>query len=147
MLNSGDYLLAWALYLPSAAILLFTVWRLSSGFWAWVKDPLRVTTAVVLLTPASVDTEQGMLAPAMFIVAFELLTVENGGAGPLLGVRMLLIVMFAVIGVWVLRLLWFWLVASRRAASPAQALDDAAQRIAALKPVDVRDRLSRRHGG
>jgi hypothetical protein len=144
MLNSGDYLLAWGLYLSSAAILMFTVWRMTSGFWAWVKDPLRVITAVLLLMPGSVDAEHGMLAPAMFIVAFELLTVENGGVGPFLGVRMLLIVMFAVLGVWVLRLLWFWFVASRRPASPAQALDDAAQRIAALKPVDVRDRLSRR---
>ncbi len=147
MLNSADYLLAWALYLPSAAILLFTAWRLSSRFWTLVKDPLRVTTAVLLLMPASVDTEHGMLAPALFIVTFELLTVEDGGAGPLLGVRMLLIVMFAVLGVWVLRLLWFWLVASRRVASPAQVLDQAAERIATLKPVDVRDRLSRRQQG
>lgn len=122
MLSSHDYLIAWSVYLLSATVLLITGWRLTSWMWSWVKDPLRVMAAVLLLTPASVDGDPAHLAPALIIVGFELLTAEDGGLGPLLGVRLLLILIFAVLGVWLLRLLWFWLVGSRtRVSKPAVA--------------------------
>jgi hypothetical protein len=121
MLTTVDYLLAWAVYLLAAAVLLLTLWRLSARFWVLIKDPLRATTAVLLLTPGSVDAEGNFLAPAVFIVAFELLTAEGGGIGPLLGVRLLLFVIFAVVGALLLRLSWYWLVASRRARPASRA--------------------------
>jgi hypothetical protein len=122
MLSNIDYLMAWSIYLLGAAALLITVWRLTSWMWGWVKDPLRVMSAVLLLTPASVDGDPAHLAPNLIIVGFELLTAENGGLGPLLGVRLLLILIFAVLAVWLLRLLWYWLVGGRqRRARPASA--------------------------
>ncbi len=80
-----------------------------------------MVSAVLLLTPASVDGDPAHLAPTMVIVCFELLTAEDGGLGPLLGVRLLLILIFAVLGVWLLRLLWFWLVGSRTRTKPRVA--------------------------
>ena len=120
MLDSTDYVMAWSIYLLAASALLLTGWRMTRRWWGWVKDPLRVAAAVVLLTPASVDGDPQHLAPAVFIVFFESVSAPDGGMGPLLGVRLLLIVMFAVIAVWVLRLLWYWLIAGRgmRTAEP-----------------------------
>ena len=115
------------------------MWGLSARFWSWIKDPLRAVAAVLLLTPGSVDAEGNFLAPAIFIVAFELLTVEDGGIGPLLGVRLLLFVIGAVLAAWVLRALWYWLVASRRtsAVPRRRPIPRLAQRAAR---VDIRDR-------
>ena len=114
MLTETDYLMAWSVYLLAAVVLMLTVWRLSRPWWGWLRDLLRLATAVVLLLPAAVDDSGTHLAPAVFLAAFEFLSSADGGAGPLLGVRLLLITLFAVSGAWILRLLWFWLVASRR---------------------------------
>ena len=144
MMNASDYALAWSLYLLACAVVLFTVWGLSARFWSWIKDPLRAVAVVLLLTPGSVDAEGYFLAPAIFIVAFELLTVEDGGIGPLLGVRLLLFVIGAVLAAWVLRALWYWLVASRRTGAVPQAPANPASRTAQLRTVDIRDRSSGR---
>jgi len=152
MMNASDYVLAWSLYLLACAVVLFTVWGLSARFWSWIKDPLRAVAAVLLLTPGSVDADGNFLAPAIFIVAFELLTAKEGGIGPLLGVRLLLFVMIAVLVAWVLRALWYWLVASRRPdavgrvpASPGPRAAHAPEAGATpLRAVDIRDRNSGR---
>jgi hypothetical protein len=113
MLSFTDYVLAWSLYLLASAVLMLTVWRLSAPFWSWIKDPVRAITAVLLLTPGNVDADGRFFAPAVFIVVFELLTAEGGGIGPLLGVRLLLFLICAVLAAWVLRLLWYGLVGRR----------------------------------
>jgi hypothetical protein len=147
-MNATDYALAWSLYLLACAVLLFTVWGLSARFWSWIKDPLRAVTAVLLLTPGSVDADGNFLAPAIFIVAFELLTAEEGGIGPLLGVRLLLFAIIAVLVAWLLRALWYWLVASRRSDTPSRApaqpgarAEQAPEaRATQLRAVDIRER-------
>jgi hypothetical protein len=153
MMNASDYALAWSLYLLACAVVMFTVWGLSARFWSWIKDPLRAVTAVLLLTPGSVDADGNFLAPAIFIVAFELLTAEEGGIGPLLGVRLLLFVIIAVLVAWVLRALWYWLGASRRPKAAPRAGSDRPTRgdteppeprVTQLRAVDVRDRSTRR---
>lgn len=151
-MNATDYALAWSLYLLACAVVLFTVWGLSARFWSWIKDPLRAVTAVLLLTPGSVDADGNFLAPAIFIVAFELLTAEEGGIGPLLGVRLLLFVIIAVLVAWLLRALWYWLVASRRTDTPSRAparpgarAEPAPEaRATQLRAVDIRERSSGR---
>ena len=111
MLTPTDYLMAWCVYLLSAGILLLAVWRMTRSVWAWLRDLLRIAVAVTMLLPAGIDEAGGHLAPAAFIVVFELLSVPDGGLGPLIGVRLLLVLIFAVVGVGVLRLLWFLFVA------------------------------------
>ena len=105
--------MAWSIYLLASAALLFVVWRVTRPVWGWLRDALRVVLAVVVLTPAAVDGTQEHLAPALFIVAYEFLTAPDGGLGPLVGVRVLLIAGFAVLGAWLLRFLWNRLVVGR----------------------------------
>jgi len=144
MLSFSDYLLAWSLYALASGVLIIAVWRITARFWSWVKDPLRALSAVLLLTPAAVDADGRFHAPAIFVAAFELLTAEGGGIGPLIGVRLLLFSIVAVIGAWLLRLLWYWLVGSRQGRSAAAAAVPAAEpRVTKLRAVDVRDRGQR----
>ena len=114
MLTSTDYLMAWSIYLLSAAALLLTAWRITRPFWIWLKDPLRIVSAVLLLMPTEVDPAKGYYAPAAFVVAFELLSVQGGGTAALIGVRLLLVSLAAILAVWILRLLWYWLLGSRK---------------------------------
>lgn len=113
MLSATDYVMAWSIYLLGAGALLIAAWRLSRGLWRWIREPLRVALAIVVLMPAAVDEAAEHLAPAVFVIGFELLSAPEGGMGALLGVRMLLVVIFAVIAVTLVRLLWIWLVAGR----------------------------------
>jgi hypothetical protein len=108
-------MMAWSIYLLSAVAVLVVFWRLTTGAWTWLRDALRVILAVVVLTPASVDGTREHLAPAVFFVVYELLTAPEGGLGPLVGVRMLLVAGFSVCAAWLLRFLWGRLVAPRRA--------------------------------
>ena len=111
----SDYSMAWSIYLLSALSVLFVFWRLTAGAWTWLRDALRVIVAVLVFTPASVDGTQATLAPAAIVAGYEFLTAADGGLGPLLGVRMLLIAGFGVAAAWLLRFLWNRLVAGRRA--------------------------------
>jgi hypothetical protein len=121
MLTSTDYLMAWSVYLFAALAFQLAFWRWTRGLWSWVRDLLRVALAVLVFTPAAVDGASGHYAPAVYVVAYELLTAPEGGMGALIGVRLLLVLIFAVIAVLVLRLAWHWLVASRRAPEPSAA--------------------------
>lgn len=121
MLTSTDYLMAWSVYLFSALAFQLAFWRWTRGLWSWVRDVLRVALAVLVFTPAAVDGASGHYAPAAYVVAYELLTAPEGGLGALIGVRLLLVLIFAVIAVLVLRLAWHWLVASRRPPDPSAA--------------------------
>ena len=115
MQTTTDYIMAWSIYLLAALAVMVVFWRLTTNVWAWLRDALRVIVAVVVITPASVDGTQEHLAPAVFVVVYELLTAPEGGLGPLVGVRMLLVAGFSVLAAWLLRFLWGRLVASRRA--------------------------------
>jgi hypothetical protein len=127
--TTTDYIMAWSIYLLSAVAVMVVFWRLSAGAWTWLRDALRVILAVVLITPASVDGTQEHLAPAVFVVVYELLTAADGGLGPLVGVRMLLVAGFAVCAAWLLRFLWNRLVASRRAQPSAASSSPGENRL------------------
>ncbi len=114
MQTASDYIMAWSIYLLSSVAVMVVFWRVSSRIWAWLRDALRVILAVVVLTPASVDGTQEHLAPAAIVVLYEFLTAPDGGLGPLVGVRMLLVAGFSVLAAWLLRFLWNRLVVGRR---------------------------------
>ena len=121
----SDYIMAWSIYLLSAVAILVVFWRATSGVWTWLRDALRVILAVVVLTPASVDGTQENLAPAAIVAGYEFLTAQDGGLGPLLGVRMMLISAFGVVAAWLLRFLWNRLVVGRRAPNAAAEIGRA----------------------
>ena len=120
MPTGTDYLLAWCVYLLSAVALLFVVWRLTRRFWFWLRDPLRVLAAVILITPSPMDQGLEHLAPALFVIAFELLGKPDGGIGTVVAIRLLLIALVALLGIGIVGFLWYWLVEMRRS-PPAPA--------------------------
>lgn len=69
----NDYTLAWTAYLVGA-LGGFLVWfKLTGWMWRWLREPLQVLMAVLLFTPTLVDPERGLMAPALAIVALDLL--------------------------------------------------------------------------
>lgn len=69
---TNDYLLAWTLYGVGALGCLLVGVRLTRPCWWWLREPLRLALAVLLLTPTLVDAERGLYAPALAITALDL---------------------------------------------------------------------------
>ncbi len=72
LLFANDYLLAWIAYAVAALGGLLVWFRLTRPFWRWLREPLRLIMAVLLLTPTLVDAERGIYAPALAISALDL---------------------------------------------------------------------------
>lgn len=72
-MTENDYLLAWAAY-GVAALGCLLVWcHLTGWMWRWLREPLRLVVAVLLLTPTIVDPAKELFAPAIAITALDLL--------------------------------------------------------------------------
>lgn len=69
----NDYPLAWSIYLLGALGGLLVWWRLTRWMWRWLREPLWILGAALLLTPTMVDAERGLHAPAIAITAMDLL--------------------------------------------------------------------------
>ncbi|MGH8484348.1 MAG: MFS transporter, partial [Pseudomonas sp.] len=72
-MTENDYLLAWGLYALAALGCLAVGFRLTRWMWRWLREPLRVVMAVLLLTPTIVDPAKDMFAPAIAIAALDTL--------------------------------------------------------------------------
>ncbi|QLC74431.1 MFS transporter [Pseudomonas sp. LPB0260] len=69
----SDYLLAWSAYAVAALGCLLVWFRLTRWMWRYVREPLRLLVAVLLLTPTVVDPAKELLAPAVAVAALDLL--------------------------------------------------------------------------
>ena len=72
-MTEQDYLLAWGLYAVAALGCLLVWFRMTGWIWRWLREPLRVVVAVLLLTPTIVDPAKELFAPAIAITALDLL--------------------------------------------------------------------------
>ncbi|WP_375738911.1 MFS transporter [Pseudomonas boanensis] len=72
-MTENDYLLAWAAYGLAALGCLLVWFRLTGWMWRWLREPLRLLVAVLLLTPTIVDPAKDLFAPAIAITALDLL--------------------------------------------------------------------------
>ncbi|AOE84395.1 MFS transporter [Pseudomonas sp. TCU-HL1] len=72
-MTENDYLLAWAAYGVAALGCLLVWFRLTGWMWRWLREPLRVLVAVLLLTPTIVDPAKDLFAPAVAITALDVL--------------------------------------------------------------------------
>lgn len=72
-MTEQDYLLAWGLYAVAALGCLLVWFRMTGWMWRWLREPLRVIVAVLLLTPTIVDPAKELFAPAIAISALDLL--------------------------------------------------------------------------
>ena len=66
----NDYTLAWGLYAVAALGCLLVGFKLTGWMWRWLREPLRVVLAVLLLTPTVVDPV-GQLRPAIAITTLD----------------------------------------------------------------------------
>lgn len=72
-MTEQDYLLAWGIYAVAALGCLLVWFRMTGWMWRWLREPLRVIVAVLLLTPTIVDPAKELFAPAIAITALDLL--------------------------------------------------------------------------
>lgn len=72
-MTEQDYLLAWGVYAVSALGCLLVWFQMTGWIWRWLREPLRVLVAVLLLTPTIVDPGKDLFAPAIAITALDIL--------------------------------------------------------------------------
>ena len=72
-MTENDYLFAWGLYALAALGCLWVGFRITGWMWRWLREPLRVLMAVLLLTPTIIDPAKELFAPAIAIAALDLL--------------------------------------------------------------------------
>ncbi|AHL75902.1 MFS transporter [Stutzerimonas stutzeri] len=72
-LFANDYLLAWTAYGVAALGSLLVWFRVTRPLWRWLREPLRLMAAVLLLTPTIVDPARELFAPAVAITALDVL--------------------------------------------------------------------------
>ena len=70
-MTENDYTLAWGLYAVAALGCLMVGFKLTGWMWRWLREPLRVVLAVLLLTPTIVDPVKDSFAPAIAITALD----------------------------------------------------------------------------
>ncbi len=120
-----DYQLAWAIYAIAALGCLLVWFRLTAWMWRYVREPLRLLVAVLLLTPTIVDPGKELFAPAVAITAMDvLLKVGDNAWRAVADLAMYGLIAFAVYLLfvafrWPLERWW----QGRREPSPAPAED------------------------
>jgi uncharacterized membrane protein YeiB len=72
-MNQHDYQLVLALYAAAAFGCLLVGFRITRWMWRWLREPLRVLMAVLLLAPTLVDPAKEQFAPSVAITALDLL--------------------------------------------------------------------------
>ncbi|MDD2060948.1 MFS transporter [Pseudomonas sp. GD03860] len=101
-MTENDYLLAWGLYALAALGCLAVGFRLTRWMWRWLREPLRVLMAVLLLTPTIIDPVKDKFAPAIAIAALDLLfKVGNNVLRATADLAMYGMIAFALYGVFV----------------------------------------------
>ncbi|TLP63014.1 MULTISPECIES: MFS transporter [Pseudomonas] len=71
-MTEHDYLLAWGLYAVAALGCLLVAFKFTGWMWRWLREPLRVIVAVLLLSPTVVDPVKDSFAPAIAITTLDL---------------------------------------------------------------------------
>ncbi|MCE0460412.1 MULTISPECIES: hypothetical protein [Pseudomonas] len=72
-MTENDYLIAWGLYAFAALGCLLVWMRMTRWMWRWLREPLRLLMAVLLFSPTIVDPVKAKVAPALAIVALDVL--------------------------------------------------------------------------
>ena len=131
-MTENDYLLAWGLYALAALGCLLVGFRLTAWMWRWLREPLRVIMAVLLLTPTIIDPVKEKFAPTIAITALDLaFKVGNNVLRAASDLAMYGMIAFILYGVFVL-LRW----PLERRAKARRAAAEAAARRDADEPLD-----------
>mgnify|MGYP003444274186 FL=1 len=77
--NYSDYTLAWAAYYAGALGALLVWWRMTRPLpWTPVRQLLRILVAALILVPAPVARGMEEMAPALFVLLFDLALIKEG---------------------------------------------------------------------
>lgn len=102
-MTENDYLTAWGLYAFAALGCLLVWWRMTRWIWRWLREPLQLLMAVLLLSPTIVDPVKTQFAPAVAITALDLvLKVGNNAWRAISDLFMYTMIAFGVYLVFVL---------------------------------------------
>jgi len=71
-MTEQEYLIAWAVYATCALLLLVVAFKATGWLWRWLRESIRLIVAVLLVTPALVDAEHGLYAPAIAVTVLDL---------------------------------------------------------------------------
>ncbi|MBT2374307.1 MFS transporter [Pseudomonas fluorescens] len=129
-MTENDYLTAWGLYAFAALGCLLVWFAMTRWMWRWLREPLRLLMAVLLLSPTIVDPVKTQFAPAVAITALDLLLKVGNNAWRAISD----LVMYAMIafGVYLVIALIRWSI--ERAAKARR--EQAAAAAAAVEPAD-----------
>ncbi|PVZ13827.1 MULTISPECIES: MFS transporter [unclassified Pseudomonas] len=72
-MTEHDYFIAWCIYAVAALGCLLVWFRLTGWLWRWLREPLRLLATVAVCTPTAVDSSSAKLAPALAVVALDVL--------------------------------------------------------------------------
>ena len=89
MFSTEEYIFSWFFYLSATAGLFLVVWRITRNIsWHYIRQLLRLSIVVFLLTPYAVNESSHYLAPAWTIAGLDMVFSEVGNfwraGGPLL---------------------------------------------------------------
>ena len=73
IMTENDYQLAWGIYAVSALGCLLAWFYFTSWMWRYLREPLRILVAIILLTPTVVDPTRDLYAPAIAMTVMDIL--------------------------------------------------------------------------
>nr|WP_296248519.1 MFS transporter [Pseudomonas sp. UBA4194] len=121
-MTENDYFLAWGIYAFAALGCILVWFRITRWMWRYLREPLRLLGAVLLLTPTVVDPAKDLLAPAVAISALELVFKMGGSAwGAISDLAMAAVIALGLYVVFALVRLPFLRKAKARRQAQAQA--------------------------
>ncbi len=131
-MTENDYLTAWGLYAFAALGCLLVWFAMTRWMWRWLREPLRLLMAVLLLSPTIVDPVKTQFAPAVAITALDLVLKVGNNAWRAISD----LVMYAMIafGVYLVIVLIRWPI--ERAAKARREQKAAAATAAAAEPAE-----------
>jgi hypothetical protein len=92
IMEQGDYIAAWSVYLIGAAVFSALAWRVLRRLrWRELAILLQAWLLALLLTPARVLPDQDIFAPALMVFVLDSLTIE-----PVAGIRALIPLVLAL---------------------------------------------------
>jgi signal transduction histidine kinase len=140
-MTENDYFLAWGIYAFAALGCILVWFRITRWMWRYLREPLRLLGAVLLLTPTVVDPAKDLLAPAVAISALELVFKMGGSAwGAISDLAMAAVIALGLYVVFALVRLPFLRKAEARRQAQAEAAA-AAQADADQAPLPTRVEL------
>ena len=104
-MEQGDYIAAWTAYLVAALVFSVLAWRVLRKLpWRELAYLLECTLLALMFTPWYVIDDQNILAPALMVLALDVVTIEPA-AGiralvPLVLALFLALIITALLSVW-----------------------------------------------